>query len=187
MDIIFEKDKNNIIIPVFKNKLNEANFELFIAQIKNSKTDEFITSLFNLIKNAQETTQILLDIKYIFKTKGLIEVLIEKYVHENQDHLKLKEFFIYISNNFQIGKDIYDSIYREIGKLFLTEISFSNFQKTKNKFHSEKQIFEKCVDLLIIFYKKNIIENEFFHDNFFYLYDNEIKVSLNNETCIKIK
>ena len=188
MDLIFEKDSNNTIIPIFKSKLNKSNFMNFINNLRKLKSKEFINCLFEIIKKSEEIGQILLDIHEIYKIDGIIEILIEKYINNDEDTISLNNFFIYISNNYEIGKHIYDSIYRIIGKLFRTSLNPLNKLDIIEKTEYEKRlIFEKCVDLLIIFYNKYDNYKKIMKDNYFYLYNNEIKTKITQDNSIKLK
>ena len=188
MDKIFEKNSNNKLAPIFKTGLNQSNFMNIINNLRKIKSKEFINCLFEIIKKSQEIGQILVDIHEIYEYEGIIEILIEKYIYEDEDNLSLKKFLIYISNNYEIGKNIYDTIYRIIGKLFWSSLSPLNKLVSVEKTEYEnKLIFEKCVDLLIIFYNKNDNSNKIMKDNYFYLYNNEIKKNISDDNRIKIK
>ena len=108
MDKIFEKNSNNKLAPIFKTGLNQSNFINIINNLRKIKSKEFINCLFEIIKKSQEIGQILVDIHEIYEYEGIIEILIEKYIYEDEDNLSLKKFLIYISNNYEIGKNIYD-------------------------------------------------------------------------------
>ncbi len=188
MDKISEKNSNNKFAPIFKTGLNQSNFMNIINNLRKIKSKEFINCLFEIIKKSQEIGQILVDIHEIYEYEGIIEILIEKYIYEDEDNLSLKKFLIYISNNYEIGKNIYDTIYRIIGKLFWSSLSPLNKLVSVEKTEYEnKLIFEKCVDLLIIFYNKNDNSNKIMKDNYFYLYNNEIEKNISDDNRIKIK
>ena len=179
MEIIFQKDKYNNIIPRFKHNLEKTDIKNFIASLKKTQNQNynFINILIQIIQKSPEIGQILLDIHYIYKIDRIIECLIEKYIYEKDENNQLKELFIFISKSFQIGKHIYDYIYRIIEKLIQLN-SFNN----KNKIN----IFERCINLLIIFYEK-YNDNQIINvDNFFFFNNNHIKTNINSLDYNKI-
>ena len=177
MNNIFQVNKNGKIIPIFKNNISKEDFTSFIISINSSKMKEIILSLKKIIKDNYEIRQILLDINDIYYIeKGFIEVLIEQYIlKQNDDKINqlLYNYFVFISNLFfQIRKSIYDFIYKIISKIF---------QDFKQNVNLNFEIFNKSIDLLNIFYiKKEYPEILNFQDNFFYLFDNEIKTNIND-------
>jgi len=183
MNNIFQENKNGNIIPIFKNDLKKDDFISFFSSINiPKKMKEIILFLKNIIKENPEIGQILLDINDIYKLeKGLIEILIEEYILKQNDeriNQLLYNFFVFISNPFQIRKNIYDYIYKIISKLF---------QNVKENINLNSEIFIKSIDLLNIFYsKKENPEIINFKDNFFYLFDNEIKTNINENNHLEI-
>ena len=185
MEQIFEKDEKGFVIPLFRKDIYEKSFHYFFNVFKQIKIDECINLLINLkelILKCPEIGQILLDIKDIFNMKknGFIEVIMEKYIFEELSEKEEKifdEFFDFISNPFQIGKNIYDYIYRTIGLLFRNPpiIQIDN-----------KKIYKKCIHLLYIFYNKKNISYDVLKDNFFYLNNNEINTNISPENILKI-
>ena len=174
MDLIFKKDINNNIIPKLKLELKKSDIQNFIIYLKNNKTNEYINYLIEIMKKSPEIGQILIDINDLYKMNGIIECLIEKYIYESDENNLLKNFFVFISKSFQIGKNIYDHIFKQIGKLI---------QKSLNSFINEnninkKSILERCINLLMIFYDKKD-DNFLLMNNFFYLYKNSIKSNIN--------
>ena len=133
MDLIFEKNLNDNINPIIRENLKEIDIVNFIQYIKDTKNKEFINYLKRIIENSPEIGQILLDIHDIYKIDGIIECLILKYI-ESDDNEGLIEFFNFISKSFQINKNIYDYIYKQIGKLFKKPIGvLENNNDKKNK------------------------------------------------------
>jgi len=185
MEQIFEKNEKGFIIPLLRKDIYEKSFNNFFNLLKQIKIDECIKILINLkelILKCPEIGQILLDIKDIFNMQenGLIEVIMEKYIFEElseKEETYFNEFFNFISNPFQIGKNIYDYIYRVIGLLFrnpsIIQIDY-------------KKIFKKCIYLLNIFYQKEDISYDALKDNFFYLNNNEINTNISTDNIFKI-
>ena len=177
MEQIFEKDIKGFIVPLFKKDIYQKSFNNFFNLFKQVEIDECINLLINLkelILKCPEIGQILLDIKDIYNMRenGLIETIMEKYLFEQLSEKQenvFNEFFNFISNPFQIGKNIYDYIYRIIGLLFRNPpiIQIDN-----------KNIINKCIYLLNIFYQKKDISYNVFKDNFFYLNNNEINTNI---------
>ena len=186
METILEKDENNKLIPLIKNEETKKNFELMYENLKNKKINEIflLTDEFQeIIKQSPEIIQMILDFNEIHKIKdeGIIEILIEKYLEETMNQTqkeKIEEFFKSISNPFQIGKNIYDFIYQKVGKIFHDPIILET-----EKWY---QTYEKCIDLLTIFYSTNNKNNETFKEYFFYLCDNEFKFDIKEDNKFNI-
>lgn len=119
MDILFEKNFNKIIIKLLNSNLTILDIQQFVINIKENS--ELINSLIETMKKLPEIGQLLLDIHIIYKIDGIIEYLIEIYM--NEEDTMLKKFFIFISQSFQIGKHIYDFIFKKIGKLNIKNIN----------------------------------------------------------------
>ena len=181
MNIIFQENEKGIIIPLFKNSIQKKDVILFINFIYSSKITDIIPLLINIIKENFEIGQILLDIHNLYNIeKGLLNILIEKFIlkkNDDKENKLLYDFFEFISNPFQIEKNIYNCIYRIIGKIF------PDFKENVEK---NMEIMSKCIDLLNIFYNKKLNTNFEIYDNFFYLYDNEIKTNIKKENNLKI-
>ena len=186
MNELFEKDEKGNKIPLINKNINKENFISFFNKLVNLKISECISlleELKNIIIKSPQIGQIILDFNEIYNSneKGFIEILIEKYLFfelDSESKMKLEKFFQFISNPFQINKNIYDFIYQIIGKMFCDPVII-NF--------NHKTIFEDCLNLLKIFYNKSDIEYDNFKDNFFYLYDNEIKTNINKDNMLKYK
>ncbi len=88
----------------------------FIKYIKQTENKEFINYLKEIIENS-DIGQILLDIHDNFKIDGINVYLILKSI-ESDDNEGLIEFFKVITKLFQI----YNIIYKQIGKLIKTSI-----------------------------------------------------------------
>ena len=127
METIFQKDEKGNIVPLFLENINENDFKAFFEVIQ--KLDilncvKFLNDFIIEIKKSIELGQIIIDFNDLFQKKenGLIELIIEKYlfqeINENEKQ-SFENFFKYISSNFQLGKNIYDFIYRIIGKMIL--------------------------------------------------------------------
>ena len=173
MDVIFKKDINNNIVPKLKSELKKSDIYKFINFLNNNNSSEYINYLIEIMQKSPEIGQILIDFNDIYKINGIIECLIEKYIYEKDDNNLLKKFFIFISKSFQINKNIYDYIYKQIGKLIQKSFTFNN-ENNINK----KNIIERCINLLIIFYEKKD-DNLLLMNNCFYLYKNSIKSNFN--------
>ena len=179
MEEIFQKDNNGNILPLFKENIEEKNFKFFFSEIKDLSIGNCINLIENLkevLKKSFELGQIILDYNNIYNNneKGLIQLIMEKYIFEeikNEEKNIFDDFFIFISNHFQIEKKIYDFIYEIIGKMFRNPIIIKGDYKI---------IFDKCLDLLNIFYEKKEINSDIYKDNYFYLNNNEIIVNNNN-------
>jgi hypothetical protein len=117
MDFLLETGLNCQIIPVIKKNLGKNDIQNFIKYIQETENNEHINHLIKIIEDSPEIGQILLDIHYIYKINGIIECLILKYI-ENDNNEGLIDFFNFISRSFQINKNIYDFIYKQIGRLF---------------------------------------------------------------------
>ena len=152
MEKIFQKDEKGNIIPLFLEDINENDFKAFFEVIK--KLDilncvKFLNDFIIIIKKSIELGQIIIDFNDLFQKRdnGIIELIIEKYlfqeINENEKQ-SFENFFKYISSNFQLGKNIYDFIYRIIGKMFRFPVILEC---------NHEIIFEKCIDLLKIFYE----------------------------------
>ena len=170
MDILFEKNFNKIIIKLLNSNLTILDIQQFVINIK--KNSELINSLIETMKKLPEISQLLLDIHIIYKIDGIIEYLIEIYM--NEEDTMLKKFFIFISQSFQIGKHIYDFIFKKIGKLNIKNIN----EDQKIEFPNEKEIklFERGIDLLMIFYKQYDNSQFLVKESFLYLNNNKIKI-----------
>ena len=182
MDLIFERDLNEKIIPVIREpNLKKNDIQNFIKYIKETKNNDYINDLNKIIENSPEIGQILLDIHDIYKIDGIIECLILKYIENDEG---LIDFFNLISKSFQINKYIYDFIYKQIGKLFKKPIGV--LENDNNENINNKMIFKRCLNLLEIFYNKDD-DNLKIKNNFFYLYNNKITIkdiTLNNDIYI---
>ena len=170
MDILFEKNFNKIIIKLLNSNLTILDIQQFVINIKENS--ELINSLIETMKKLPEIGQLLLDIHIIYKIDGIIEYLIEIYM--NEEDTMLKKFFIFISQSFQIGKHIYDFIFKKIGKLNIKNIN----EDQKIEFPNEKEIklFERGIDLLMIFYKQYDNSQFLIKESFLYLNNNKIKI-----------
>lgn len=170
MDILFEKNFNKIIIKLLNSNLTILDIQQFVINIKENS--ELINSLIETMKKLPEIGQLLLDIHIIYKIDGIIEYLIEIYM--NEEDTMLKKFFIFISQSFQIGKHIYDFIFKKIGKLNIKNIN----EDQKIEFPNEKEIklFERGIDLLMIFYKQYDNSQFLVKESFLYLNNNKIKI-----------
>ena len=175
MEKIFQKDEKGNIIPLFLEDINENYFKIFFEEIQ--KFDiincvKFLNDFTIEINKSIELGQIIIDFNDLFQKKenGLIELIIEKYlfqeINENEQE-SFEKFFIFISNNFQLGKNIYDFIYRIIGKMFRYPVILEC---------NHEILFEKCINLLKIFYENVEINKEIHKDVYFYLNNKEIKV-----------
>ena len=171
MELLFQKDEKGFVIPIFKNEINEKSFNTFFKTLEVLSLEENIITLKklkDLIIESPEIGQIFLDLDDIYKKRdnGLIEILIEKYLSEEiseEEENFLENFFIFISNPFQIKKNIYDFIYKKIGFMI----------RSPSKIQFDKKIvFNKCINLLKIFYDKKNVNYEVFKDIFFYLNNN---------------
>ena len=180
MEKIFQKDEKGNIIPLFLNNINENDFKSFFGVIKELdilNCVKFLNDFIIEIKKSIELGQIIIDFNDLFQKKenGLIELIIEKYlfqeINENEKQ-SFENFFKYISSNFQLGKNIYDFIYRIIGKMFRVPVILEcNYEL----------VFEKCIDLLKIFYENNEVNKENHQDVYFYFNNNEVKIELIKE------
>ena len=170
MDILFEKNFNKIILKLLNSNLTILDIQQFVINIKENS--ELINSLIETMKKLPEIGQLLLDIHIIYKIDGIIEYLIEIYM--NEEDTMLKKFFIFISQSFQIGKHIYDFIFKKIGKLNIKNIN----EDQKIEFPNEKelQLFERGIDLLMIFYKQYDNSQFLVKESFLYLNNNKIKI-----------
>ena len=182
MEKIFQKDEKGNIIPLFLNNINENDFKSFFGVIKELdilNCIKFLNDFIIEIKKSIELGQIIIDFNDLFQKKenGLIELIIEKYlfqeINENEKQ-SFENFFKYISSNFQLGKNIYDFIYRIIGKMFRFPVILEN----------REIIFEKCIDLLNILYENFEKNPEINHDVYFYLNNNEIKIELKENNLL---
>ena len=86
------------------------------------------------MKENFEIVQILLNIHHFYNIeKGLIQILIEKYLFtnlNNEEEIIMQDFFEYISNHFQIEKETFDFIYKIIWKMFKNILeNLSNYMK----------------------------------------------------------
>ena len=174
MDFLLETGLNCQIIPVIKKNLGKNDIQNFIKYIQETENNDYINHLIKIIEDSPEIGQIILDIHYIYKINGIIECLILKYI-ENDNNEGLIDFFNFISKSFQINKNIYDFIYKQIGRLFKKPIEVlenNNDVNIKNK-----NIFKKCLNLLEIFYNKEN-DNLKIKNNFFYLYNNQITTNI---------
>ena len=119
MEKIFQKDEKGNIIPLFLEDINENYFKIFFEEIQ--KFDiincvKFLNDFTIEINKSIELGQIIIDFNDLFQKKenGLIELIIEKYlfqeINENEQE-SFEKFFIFISYNFQLCKNIYDFIY----------------------------------------------------------------------------
>ena len=182
MENIFQKNQKDIIIPIFKSEINEKSFINFfdaLKQLKKEELKEFLEKLKTLIEKSPVIGQIILDINDLFKLdeNGLIEILIDKYLYEDSLlNEKIEEFIEFISK-FQIGKNIYDYIYKKIGNILRPQLIIKE---------NPKIIFKKCIDLLYLLYQQREIVYEVYKDNFFYLYNNEMNTNITKENVFKI-
>jgi hypothetical protein len=185
MELLFQKDGKGFVIPIFKNEINEKSFNTFFKTLEVLSLEENIITLKklkDLIIESPEIGQIFLDLDDIYKKRdnGLIEILIEKYLSEEiskEEENFLENFFIFISNPFQIKKNIYDFIYKKIGFMI----------RSPSKIQFDKKIvFNKCINLLKIFYEKKNVNYEVFKDIFFYLNNNEINTNISKDNTFSI-
>ena len=185
MELLFQKDGKGFVIPIFKNEINEKSFNTFFKTLEVLSLEENIITLKklkDLIIESPEIGQIFLDLDDIYKKRdnGLIEILIEKYLSEEiseEEENFLENFFIFISNPFQIKKNIYDFIYKKIGFMI----------RSPSKIQFDKKIvFNKCINLLKIFYDKKNVNYEVFKDIFFYLNNNEINTNISKDNTFSI-
>ena len=185
MELLFQKDEKGFVIPIFKNEINEKSFNTFFKTLEVLSLEENIITLKklkDLIIESPEIGQIFLDLDDIYKKRdnGLIEILIEKYLSEEiseEEENFLENFFIFISNPFQIKKNIYDFIYKKIGFMI----------RSPSKIQFDKKIvFNKCINLLKIFYDKKNVNYEVFKDIFFYLNNNEINTNISKDNTFSI-
>ncbi len=186
MNEIYEKNEKGNKIPLINNNIKKENFISFFNELVKLNISEclpLLEELKDIIIKSPEIGQIILDFNEIYNSneKGFIEILIEKYLFfecDSESKMKLENFFQFISNPFQINKNIYDFIYQIIGKMFCDPVILN---------YNHKLIFEDCLHLLKIFYNKIDIEYDKFTDNFFYLYDNEIKTNINKNNQLSFK
>jgi len=185
METIFQKDEKGNIVPLFLENINENDFKAFFEVIQ--KLDilncvKFLNDFIIIIKKSIELGQIIIDFNDLFQKRdnGIIELIIEKYLFQEIKEIEqtsFKNFFIFISNNFQLGKNIYDFIYRIIGKMFRVPVILEcNYEL----------VFEKCIDLLKIFYENNEVNKENHQDVYFYFNNNEVKIELIKENELLI-